>query len=317
MRVNETLFINKIKRTLPNYSKNVVVGVGDDAAVVKTVKGKSIVITCDSQVEGVHFTRGRTNFVKIRAAKLGQRAVAVALSDIAAMGGKPKHILVSLVVPPPSEESFVHLGGVYKGFMIACQKYGVDIIGGNISRGPLLAIDIFVLGEINNNHIIRRSEAKVGDVVLVTGKLGRKAMVPTPRLKEGLMLAQSGVVTSMIDISDGLSTDLLHICDESRVGVRIYADKLPIESALRKIYANQKYNSIYDLALNAGEDYELCLTASRASAEKISAEVTRKTGTAVTIIGEILDKREGRWIVDSKGQKQKLVAKGWDHLRNF
>ncbi|MBI2036088.1 thiamine-phosphate kinase, partial [Candidatus Microgenomates bacterium] len=150
------------------------------------------------------------------------------------------------------------------------------------------------------------SGAKPGDLVLVTGKLGRKAVVPAARLKEGQILAQSGVVTSMIDISDGLSTDLLHICDESAVGVRIFANKLPVAS----------FSSL-DMALNGGEDYELCFTTLPASAEKLIAEVQKKTGTKITIIGEILRKNEGRWLINSDGEEKILKAKGWDHLRNF
>lgn len=213
---------------------------------------------------------------------------------------------------------------LYKGFGAACKKYGVDIIGGNISRGPVLIIDIFVLGEIDKKHLVLRSGARAGDAVLVTGKLGRKAVVPAARLKEGQILAKSGLVTSMIDISDGLSTDLLHICDASGVGVRIFEDKLPRslsprhsgKSSLTRRLQNRFWTSQNDTEgiLNGGEDYELCLTVAQNNADKIIAELSRKTGTKVTIIGEILKKSEGRWIVNSDGKEKILKAGGWDHF---
>ncbi len=303
--MNEFSFIEKVKKLLPAYGNDVIVGIGDDAAVLLCRSDKYLLVTTDTQVEGVHFTRARTNFNKICAGsgkQLGQRAVAVALSDIAAMGGTPKHILVSLVIPKNRD----FLEELYEGFGKACKDYGVSLIGGNISSGKQLVIDIFVLGEIDKKHLVLRNGAKVGDAVLLTGALGRKAVVPAARIREGQILARSSVVTSMIDLSDGLSSDLLHICEESAVGVRIFADKLPIAPS-----------ASFDAALNGGEDYELCFTASPASTEKLITEIFKKTGTKITVIGEIIDKKDGWWIVDVKGRKKRLEARGFNHLKNF
>jgi thiamine-monophosphate kinase len=168
----------------------------------------------------------------------------------------------------------------------------------------------------------------VGDLILVTGNLGDSAaglkllqnpqlniperdkkrlisrhLTPTPRIKEGMIIAKSKKATSMIDVSDGLSSDLGHICDESQVGVKIYLEKLPVSDGVNK-----------EIALNGGEDYELCFTVPIKYANYIFHEFKKKLKTKVTIIGEIIPKKQGRWLIDDKGEKFPLKAKGWDHF---
>lgn len=304
-QTTEFSFIENLKKKIKNYGNDVVAGIGDDAAVLRLSREAQLLATCDVQVEGVHFKR---DFLTPQ--ELGQRAVVVALSDIAAMGGVPRFLLLSLGIPLKTEDIFVDklIEGVQRG----CKNYRVDLVGGNLSRARELFIDCFVLGQATGKPLTRNG-ANVGDKVLVTGVIGNAAMarlqgkllVPTARVKEGEIIAKSGLSTAMIDVSDGLSTDLLHICDASKVGVRIFAKSLPIQSTLKDL----------DLALHGGEDYELCFTAPQNYTEKIIAELKRKTGTRATIIGEILDKKEGRWVMDEDGKQKPLKAKGWDHFK--
>ncbi len=273
----ENNFINSIR--------NVTKGIGDDCAYVDAGK-KYWLYTTDSIVENVHFT-----LKKYSPENIGRKAIAVNVSDIAAMGGKPKQCLVSLFLP-------THVYGklitkIYQGIVKECRKYRVDIIGGNIAKSEKLIIDIFMIGEVKKNKLILRSGAKVGDKVLVTGTLGKKnawERVPTPRVHEGQMIARSKKATAMIDISDGLSTDLLHICEESQVGVKLFTEKIPTNNL--------------DLALNGGEDYELCFT----------APVSQIKGVKTTVIGEIIPRASGCWLIDKKGNKSLLQPKGWDHF---
>lgn len=314
---SESSFIEKLKKQMKSYGNDVLVGIGDDAAVLRPPRGMQLLATCDVQVEGVHFQRAR-----ITPERLGQRAVATAISDIAAMGGIPRFLLFALGIPAKTDQLFIDR--LFEGIRRACRNYQITLVGGNLSRARELFIDCFVLGE-TKGKLVRRKGAKIGDKVLLTGVIGHGAMarlqgkflVPTARVREGEIIAESGLSTAMIDISDGLSTDLLHICDASDVGVRIFTEELPLSMGLRegrtlvKVRPYQKW----DLALHGGEDYELCFTAPRNKAEKIIAELYRKTGTKVTVIGEILDKKEGRWVVDPKGRQIPLIAKGWGHFR--
>lgn len=273
-------------KKLPPYGSDVVVGIGDDAAVIKMDKGRYLLATCDSLVEDVHFKSEL-----ITPEQLGRKLVAINVSDIAAMGGVPKHLLVSLVIPKNTPDQFVDR--LYNGISKACKKYGVGVIGGNMSRGEKLVIDGFLIGEVDQKQLVTRKGAKAGDVVLLTGALGKRGKVPTARVAQGRIIAT--YATAMIDISDGLSSDLSHICEESSVGVRIFSEKLT-------------------LALHSGEEYELCFTAKPKDAAAIIKAVEEKTGTKVTVIGEIIDKKEGCWIVNKQGKKTKLKKEGWDHF---
>lgn len=292
MKTSEAQFINKIKKLVQPYGKNVIMGIGDDAAVFKG----GVLASCDVQVEDVHFKRNR-----ITPDELGQRAIAAALSDIAAVGGIPESLLLSLGIPQRTEQPFIDR--LFKGIRKACTYYKIDLVGGNLSRTSKLFIDCFVLGKTVGKPLLR-SGAALGDRVLLTGTLGKRQMIPTARVREGLAIANSGLATSMIDISDGLSTDISHICDASNVGVRIFTSALPRQSKAIRI----------EDALHRGEDYELCFTTPQKYVQRLIADVRRKTGTKVTIIGEILKKSEGRWVVDEKGRAFLLEAKGWDHF---
>lgn len=325
--------IQRLTKQFTNKEQNIIVGIGDDCAVIAKDNETYTLATCDIQVAGVHFLPQYQNPEDI-----GRKAMAVNISDIAAMGGKPTYCLVSLILPPHIDDEFIE--SVYKGMSQLCKQYTMTLIGGNISSGQQLAIDIFLLGEVKKTDLVLRSGAKPGDKVLVTGNLGdaaaglavlqnpsikltKKEKVtvitrqcsPIPRLAESTILAASKKVTSMIDVSDGLSSDVLHICKRSNIGVILYEDRLPVSATAQKV-ARQLREDPLKLVLSGGEDYELLFTTQPKYVDSLMEEVQRQTGTQVTVIGEITSQKEGYLLLKTQREKIKLIASGWDHKKN-
>ncbi len=332
--LGEFPLIDRVSRRIPPYREDVAVGAGgDDVAVLRLNDHTYQLATCDIQVEGAHFLRD-----SITAYQLGRKAAAINLSDIAAKGGTPQHFLVSLALPPHTEVGWVD--ALYDGLTEEASRYGADIVGGNMSKtdGPIV-VDVFLLGQVPQEEVLLRSGAQVGDLVLVTGWLGDSAaglalilqpelplgkeererlvaahLTPTPRVWEGRAIAQRRRATAMIDLSDGLSSDIGHICDESHVGVRLWAQRLPVSGAARRV-AQLTKRLDWALALQGGEDYELCFTAPPEAEGDVAAAVGEATGTSVTCIGEVLPEEAGRWVQDLDGTDMPLRGKGWDHFR--
>lgn len=330
--IGEFGLIDRLAQLVAVHREDVVVGIGDDVAVLRGDGASWLLATIDSQVEGIHFLREA-----ISPYQLGRKALAINVSDIAAMGGEPTFALVSLALPPDVEVAWVE--ALYRGLRSEGDISGVAVVGGNIARSPDgVVIDIALLGRVLPEELLLRSGARPGDLVLVTGTLGDSAaglhlilhpdtpvpdavrryllerhLTPTPRLKEARVIARSRQATAMIDVSDGLSSDVGHICDRSGVGVRLWAERIPISDALRQVAAVTE-RPAWDWALAGGEDYELCFTAPPEKAEALAREVTAVTGTAVTVVGEILPAESGRWVVLPDGRKAPLEAKGWRHF---
>ncbi len=324
--------IDRIARSLPPPGEGVIVGIGDDVAVLRS-SDRYTLATCDIQVEGVHFLGD-----KISPYQLGRKVVAINVSDIAAMGGIPRYLLVSLVLPKETEVEFVD--GLYEGMREECSRWGAEIVGGNMAHSPDgIIVDLFLLGEVEPERLLRRAGARVGDRVLVTGTLGdsaaglalllrpetlcpdvhrdvvlRRHLTPTPRLAEGRAVACSGLATAAIDVSDGLASDIGHICEMSGVGVRIRADALPISDAARAV-AEAIGADPLEWALFGGEDYELLFTAPADRAPELARQVQEETGTPVSIIGEITPAGEGMTLLRADGVAQPLRKGGWDHFR--
>lgn len=324
--------IERIATRLPTYRQDVRAGVGDDLAVLAWDDHYQLA-TCDIQVEGVHFERE-----SITASQLGRKAVAINLSDIAAKGGTPEHLLVSLAVRSDLEVEW--LEDLYDGLGQEASLYGVDIVGGNLSRteGPIV-VDIFLLGKVHKQEVLLRSGAHPGDLVLVTGYLGDAAagravleglasslgpeesrrlvathLTPTPRLREGQVISRSRLATAMLDLSDGLGSDIGHLCDQSGVGVRLWADRLPVSPASRHV-ARSTQREEWVLALGGGEDYELCFTVPPDGRRSVAEAVERETGTHVTCVGEMLEREAGRRLVVPDGRDVPLQSVGWNHFR--
>jgi len=325
--------IDRIRKMLPGEVPGVIEGIGDDVAVLRGNGDKVWLVTCDVQMEGSHFLRDSVN-----PRDLGHKALAINLSDIAATGGTPSFALISLGLPKDLPVAFID--ELYAGLRAEAEASGTGIIGGNISGSRLgFFIDIFLLGEAPQQEVLLRSGAHPGDRVLVTGTLGDAAAgvamcldpnlatedeyawlvsqrfnLPTPRLREGRLIASSRKATAMLDISDGLAGDLGHICERSDVGVRVFADKLPVhvENRIlsRKVHGNEWHLSIF-----GGEDYELLFTAPPEHADEVARRIMTETQTPVAIIGEILPAAEGCQLILPDGMMKPLEAKAWDHLK--
>jgi thiamine-monophosphate kinase len=334
MRVSdlgEFPLIERVRDILDVRRPDVAVGIGDDAAVLEAAGEDYRLVTVDSQVEGVHFLRER-----ITPRQLGRRAVAINLSDIAAMGGRPEHALASLALPGDTEAAWVE--ELYRGMREEGERYQTAVIGGNMARSRQgIFIDVCVLGRVGREHLLLRSGARPGDRVLVTGGLGEAAaglqlllhpelsvdpadreallartLTPTPRVREGQAIALLKRATAMIDLSDGLSSDIGHVCDRSQVGVRLRAEDLPIPAAVRRV-ADQLGRPAWELALSGGEDYELCFTAPPEAVDELAAAVGLQN-TAATVVGEILPAGDGRRLALPGGQETALEARGWQHF---
>ncbi|MGB2815545.1 MAG: thiamine-phosphate kinase, partial [Dehalococcoidales bacterium] len=262
--------------------------------------------------------------------ELGWKSLAVNLSDIAAMGGAPEYAVISLAVPQDTEVDVVK--SMYQGMIDLAQRFGVALIGGDTCRAPLVSITVTVLGSAidKDGKVLTRSAARPGDKIAVTGALGgasagmemldkklkldaesssqlRKAFLqPEPRVVEGQSLVRLGVKAA-IDISDGLMSDLKHVCDSSGVAARVEADRIPVAPAVSTHFAERAL----ELALGGGEDYELLFTASDEVIDKVKAELS----CPVTVIGEILAGEPGSIVmVDARGGPVRPGKGGWEHF---
>jgi thiamine-monophosphate kinase len=328
--IGEFGLIARLTADLPRPS-DVALGVGDDAAVLDIGGEDLLVATCDAQVEDTHF-----RLRNIDPYDLGRRVLAVNLSDIAAMGARPRFILISLLLPPTLDATI--LDGIYAGLREEAARFGVMIVGGNVARNAeRLIIDITLLGTGRRGQLLQRNNAQPGDVIMITGNLGSAAAAllvledqqlaskftseslaevlaaqrtPIPRVEVGQWLARHNVTTG-IDISDGLAADLSHICKTSGVGASIQAESLPILPEVVTI-AKLAGREPQDLALYGGEDYELLFTVSADHADRIAHELFAATGVKVTAIGSI--DQGNALILIHEGKPSPLLSAGWDHL---
>ncbi len=308
--------------------------VGDDAAVIDHF-GKQTVITTDLLIEGVHFDLSYTPLKH-----LGYKAVIVNLSDIYAMNATPTQIVLSIAFS--NRFSVEALDDFYEGVYAACEKYHVDLVGGDTSTSNKgFIINVTAIGEVSPGKYIQRNTAKPLDLICVSGELGAAFLGLTLLEREKKIFEETGAQpdlegqayivgrllkpearkdiaeyfaeediqpTSMIDISDGLSSDLLHICTQSNVGCVLYEDKIPFNEEA-KAFAYKLQLDPTACALSGGEDYELLFTVTQADYEKI------KLNPSVTVIGYIAELSEGRNLITRGGNKHALVAQGWNHLK--
>ncbi|HXV74788.1 MAG TPA: thiamine-phosphate kinase [Candidatus Polarisedimenticolaceae bacterium] len=316
--IGEFELIERLRRLAGPPTEDVVVGIGDDVAVIATSTGRRTVVTCDAQVEGTHFDLARRD-----PERLGRKAAAINLSDIAAAGGRPRHALVSLVLAP--ETPVVLVESLYRGLVAELSRFGACIVGGNLASGERLVVDVTLFGDVEPRRLLRRSGARVGDRLLVTGTLGAAAAglrlasepslgvspsarqradeafeTPRARIGEVQTALDCGGVHAAIDVSDGLAADLAHLCDASDVGVELDAASLPIDPAAREV-ARAAGLDVLHLALGGGEDYELLLAVGPAAVDRLSSAVAERTGTPITPIGTIVDRTAGRRLVGPGG----------------
>lgn len=327
-KVGEFPLIEEIKKIVYLKDKNILAGIGDDAAAIKI--GESVMLfTTDMLVENVHFNLKYTSGFQ-----LGYKALSVNISDIAAMGGIPLYCLVSLGIDKNFELNFVR--ELYKGIKKIAEEFKVKVVGGDTVQSKNLVINISLTGVVEIENFLPRNRAKAGDLILVTGKLGdsraglyllgkkipksiskegeiliKKHLLPYPRLKEARILATSKLVSSLIDISDGLSGDLKKICSASKVGAKIYEERIPVSSECKKIAEFYKEDCL-KFALSGGEDYELLFTVARININSFK-NLAAENNLEFSIIGEITIDREIK-IVNSKGKEKILADISYSHF---
>lgn len=336
--IGEFGLIKRLTKNITLYKERVIVGVGDDVAVVKTKAEKYLLLTCDILIEGTHFTKET-----ITPCQLGKKVVAINVSDIAAKGGIPKQALISIGLP--KDTKVIYVEEIYRGIKEQSKKFNIDIVGGNtaLSKDKIF-IDLFLVGEIKPDLLLLRSGAKPDDKILVTGNLGDSSaglkiienqdlklenikfekkyktklkqahLSPNPRLLESRIIAKSNLANSMMDISDGLSSDLAKICEASNVGAIIWEEKIPV-SKETLAFAKSIGKSPFNFALHGGEDYELLFTIPKENVEIIIKKIQRETKTKVTEIGEIKDRKFGIKIVKTNGGMTPLNTYGWNHFK--
>lgn len=273
----------------------VVVGSGDDCAVLKFDRKNYQLFTCDMIVEGVDFTRRDNPYL------VGRKALAVSISDIAACAGIPLHAVISLAMPKNTKVEFIDK--LFKGALDTAKKYKINIVGGDLSRSKELMLDVSMLGIVEKKNLVLRSGAKKGDIIFVSGPLGGsirgKHLKFTPRLREARLLVKNFKINSMIDISDGLAQDLGHILGQSKAGAVIYEHIIPLNLEARGL----------NEALYMGEDFELLFTVSPRQAKRIL-----KRNYGFFPIGEITDRIYGLKLVDRRGRVKPLEPKGYRHF---
>jgi thiamine-monophosphate kinase len=328
--------IRRIQKLNPRTSPSPLIGIGDDAAALKLSASSALLVTTDLLLEGVHFDLAYTDFYS-----LGWKSAAVNLSDIAAMGGVPRFCLTALGIP--ARISVEQVSGFYRGFNALLKNYATELVGGDTcsSRAGLF-ISVTALGESAPSRIVTRSGARPGDRIFVTGTLGDSAaglellrnskfgirnkkskirnpksaiqkliarhLRPVPRVEWGRKLALSGCASAMIDLSDGLSSDLSHICEQSKVGADIIAGRIPLSAALLHLSGKSAKPEAH-YALSGGEDYELLFTVPPGKVKKLRSLKLPLTEIGLITSGKTLS------LVDHRGRKKPLLPAGYDHFR--
>jgi thiamine-monophosphate kinase len=321
--------------TINNETKNAstIVSVGDDGAVLDQF-GRQTVVSSDLLIEGIHFDLSYTPLKH-----LGYKSVIVNLSDIYAMNATPTQILVNIAFS--NRFSLEAMDEIYEGIYAACEKYQVDLVGGDTSSSNKgLIISITAIGEVAPDGFVKRSGASVNDLICVSGELGGAFLGLTLLERERKIFEETGaqpdlenqsyivgrllkpearkdivefftandlMPSAMIDVSDGLSSDLLHICKQSKLGCVLYEDKIPFNEEAKE-FAYKLQIDPTACALSGGEDYELLFTVAQADYEKI------KNNPSLSIIGYMTEENEGKHIITRAGNRHALVAQGWNHL---
>lgn len=327
---NEEALLNKIRRAAQgtiesSMPRTFSLGVGDDAALFRPTTGHETILTCDWFLEGAHFLRE-----KHAPDAVGWKCLARALSDVAAMGGTPRCFLLSLALPASHTGRWLNrfLGGLRR----ASRKFQCALAGGDTTRNQKILINVTVIGEIPAGRAALRSGARPGDILYVSGRLGeaelglrvlkesrrtmrgsdrrlRKHLYPEPHLVLGQWLTKNRAVTAMLDISDGLSSDLPRLCAASRVGARVHSARVPL-LLISEADRRRGFDPL-QLALQGGDDYELLFTVSRRSMTRIPKSFQ---GVRLTAIGEIT--RDRKVLLHREdGSEQLLVPSGWDPFR--
>lgn len=298
----EAVIVESLKKRFKPTGRDVLVGIGDDAAVVRGgKKGEYILYTADMLIEGVHFKR------KEEPEKVGYKAMAVSVSDIAAMGGIPQYAVVSVGLPKNNIDRTVR--GLYRGIRHCARKFGIDVIGGDTNRSQKLVVDVFMAGRVEKKHLVLRSTARPGDHIFVTGPLGGslrgRHLFFEPRVKESRFLVQNFRLSSMIDLSDGLGVDLNRVTEASRAGALIFENKIPKNKGVRRV----------ESALFDGEDFELLFTIPVPEALRLMSMMNKKRAPFRFFqVGRVTDLFRGVRMLATDGKVRRLPCAGFRHF---
>jgi thiamine-monophosphate kinase len=328
--IGEFGFIRRISGPALIRRAGVVRGIGDDAAVFQADPAKLLLLTTDLLVEGVHFLRD------LPPDALGYKSLAASLSDIGAMGGRPLDAYLSLAIPPDLPVEY--LDEFYRGLYAAAAEHDVNVLGGDTTSSLRdFFVNVALTGEVAPDQVVYRHGAQPGDGIFVNGALGDSAggleillnrwPVDTPAaaalwechvrphagVREGQWLAQSGAVTAMIDTSDGLSSDLGHLCEESQVGARVEAAAVPLSDALKQLCAARQREAL-PLALHGGEDYRLLFTVRPDRTEELAEGYRQTFGQPLYRLGEIRAEPGMELVRD--GKVEPLARGGYEHFRS-
>ena len=350
--MNEFEFLDRLRRQTNSHqhSTRLLTGIGDDAAIISESAGRDLVVSTDLLIEGIDFHAHATP-----AQFLGHKALAVSLSDIAAMGARPTWSFLSFGMPRDRWDSDFK-DAFFEGYLSLADQFGVTLSGGDVSESPAsIVMDSIVLGEVNSGAAVLRSGAQPGDQIYVTGNLGGAAaglkllelgrstsnmkseprrvgvatgsassaqdddaiqslllrqLQPQPRVGWGIILGEQHLARAMIDLSDGLSSDLHHLCDESGAGAIINAASLPLNSDVKHLCGRRALDPLM-LALHGGEDFELLFTV---APENVSRLPKRVDGVPISRVGEITDRR-GAILIREKNHEWKLQPEGFQHFK--
>lgn len=320
-------FIDRIKEGCLVRPEGIIKAIGDDCAVLKSTDGSVILLTTDMLVENIHFRCDRTTPFQ-----LGRKSLAVNISDIAAMGGNPKEALVAIAIPDETEIEF--LDGLYDGIKSMAAEYDINLLGGDTVSSPKnLVISITLMGEAAEDEVLYRSGATVSDVIFLTGTVGSSAagldvaiknrqfdekdlllaahFDPVPHVKAGLIIASSKAANSLIDVSDGVSSDLRHICEKSGVGAIIEFNKVPLTEPFRE-YCEKYGLALEKLALHGGEDYVLLGTAPENSIGTLERAL-KSDDCIIFPIGRITNEK-GIRVQHEDGSVREVNNSGFDHF---
>ena len=276
-QIGEAGLIRRIARTI-RTGPAVLRGIGDDCAVLKGPGRMLRLFACDMLVEGVHFTR------RMPAEGIGWKALAVNVSDVAAMGGLPKQAVISLGLPASAPVSFVD--GLYRGLRRCAAEYGVDLVGGDTVRAPRAVVDVAILGEVEKSRVVYRSGARPGDILLVTGRLGGslrsgRHLNFRPRVREARALTARAKLHAMMDLSDGLGPDLLKMGEASHLSAVLETARVPCHRGVT-----------LEQALHGGEDFELLIAAAPAQAERLLSWAKKNLRCGLHWIGKMIPKKQ-------------------------
>jgi thiamine-monophosphate kinase len=323
-QIGEFGLIESIKKKILSKDQRVLVNIGDDAAVIKSSPERLMVFTTDTLVEKVHFDLRYFTFEEV-----GWKTMTANLSDIAAMGGLPKYALVTIGLPEYIQAEDVL--SLYRGMKKIAGKFGCKIVGGDTTLSPRnLFVSIVLLGEVEPGLFVKRTGAQKGDLICVSGNLGesqagleylkkygrdnlllvRKHLQPYPRIPQARILIRNLKINSMIDISDGLSSELFHLTRENNLGAVVYEDKLPVSLSCKKLASILNLPPV-SLALSSGEEYELLFTIGKKELNKMDS-IKRKVN--LSIIGEVVDQSKSIRLVQSSGKTRNLKKTGFVHF---